>query len=295
MNKNKPTILLVGGVGYIGSHLAPVLSDHQIFSTSRTHREGHLQLNFLIPETYHNIDLGIKYDLIIILASTLGGLGTRELKGEFLEGNTKGLAEFLQFLSDKDLCKRMIYISSMTVYGTNNKIPVQETGMLDPLSTYGLGKKLAEGIFDFYCKSQKSRGVILRIPGVYGGNRRAGFIFNTAMKCSRNESVEINTSSLGYWETIHVEDLCQWVNDFIFNYTWEQEVDVFNLNYGVATDIVDCAYSIRKILQSKSEIIVNGEKGYMDLYLDNSRIKKYVDVKNMYIQSLERYVLNLKL
>jgi nucleoside-diphosphate-sugar epimerase len=295
MSDNKKNILLVGGAGYIGSHLAHILSSHHVFSTSRGLNKNHIQLDFLKPETYQNIVLDKKYDLIILLASTLGGLGTRELKAEFLDGNTKGLAEFLQFLSDHNLCEKIIYISSMTVYGIKNKIPVKETGILQPLSTYGLSKKLAEEIFDFHCRSQKIKGVILRIPGVYGGKRNSGFVYNTAFKCRRNEPVEINTSSLGYWETIHLEDLCIWINEFINKYDWKDYCDVFNLNYGVSTDIIDCSYIIRKILKSNSEIKVTGEKGYVEFYLDNSRIKEYIQINNIYVQSLERYVLNLDL
>jgi UDP-glucose 4-epimerase len=296
MNNSKKNILLVGGAGYIGSHLANILLPyHSIFSTSRSAHKDHIELDFLRPETYANVSLGKKYDLIIVLASTLGGLGTTELKGEFLEANTKGLAVFLQFLSDHSLGERIIYISSMTVYGIENKIPVKETGMLEPLSTYGLSKKLAEQIFDFYCKSQKAKGVILRIPGVYGGNRKAGFIYNTAVKCSRNELVEMNTASLGYWETIHIEDLCRWMNEFISRYDWKEEVDIFNLSYGVSTDIIDCCLAIKKILRSSSEIKVTGEKGYSEFYLDNSRIKKYAGVSDIYNQSLEAYVKNISL
>ena len=33
----------------------------------------------------------------------------------------------------------------------------------------------------------------------------------------KNESLKLNSSSLGYWETIHINDLCIYIKDFIEN------------------------------------------------------------------------------
>src|SRR5258706_5701474 len=165
----KRKILIVGGSGYIGSHLKSLLSySYQVSYTSRVKRENSIQFDLMNKETFQNLDEP-SYDCILILASTMQGLGTTELKGEYLNVNILGLSSFLQFVSDRKLTSKVVFISSMTVYGTGNAIPVSEEGSLNPLSTYGLSKLIGEKIVEFYCRSRQANGVIVRIPGVYGG------------------------------------------------------------------------------------------------------------------------------
>ncbi|MBA3704603.1 MAG: SDR family oxidoreductase [Bacteroidetes bacterium] len=295
MSNDKKKILLVGGSGYLGTHLRNILSlSYNLFFTSITKKENSIQLDILNKNTYCNIQ-NDNYDYIFILASTLQGLGTTALKEEYINLDTIGLSGFLQFASENKLCDKIIYTSSMTVYGINNIIPVKEEGTLEPLSTYGLSKSLGEKIINFYCTSNLVKGVILRIPGIYGGVRTSGYIYNTALKCKKNKPVKLNSTSLGYWETINVIDLCIWIKDFIEKYDWKAKVDIFNIGYGVKTDFIDCAYIIKDTLHSSSEITIAGNKGYIDFYLDNSKIKQFVPVENLYRKSLENYLTTIKI
>lgn len=290
MSNDKKNILLVGGSGYLGSHLAHTLNSFNVFSTSKSGKEGCIYLNILDTKTYHNIKIKEQYDCIFILASSLQGLGTTKFDEQYINIDTIGLSNFLQYISDNKLTNKIIYTSSMTVYGIDNALPVKEEGALNPLSTYGLGKVLGEKIFNFYCNSTSVNGVVLRIPGIYGGNRTAGYIYNTALKCLKNEPVKINCSSLGYWETINVNDLSAHLKNFIEAYDWKKKVDTFNISYGTKTDFIECAHLIKELLNSKSEISIEGEKGYIDFYLDNSKVKKIIAIDNHYKASLEHYL-----
>ncbi len=290
MSNAKKNILLVGGSGYLGNHLRNVISNYNLFFTSTTGRENSIQLDFSDTKTFDNIKTQSNYDCIFILASSLLGLGTTELKNEYIQLDTLGLSNFLQFVNENKLTEKIIYTSSMTVYGTDNVLPVKEDGVLNPLSTYGLSKVLGETILKFHCQSTTTKGVVLRIPGIYGGNRTSGFIYNTAQKCKKNESIAIDSSSLGYWETIHINDLSVSINEFIQNYDWKNNFNIFNISYGTKTDFIDCASIIKETLNSTSEIIHKGNKGYVDFYLDNSKVKQYVTINDNYISSLKSYL-----
>lgn len=285
----KKRILLAGGGGYLGTQLSGLLAAaHTVVPASRTGKSGTLQLDFLQPSTFGQ--LRGPFDLVVILASSMKGLGSTALREEFLETDTKGLPAFLQYLSDHALTKAIIYISSMTVYGAHNPAPVAESGALQPLSTYGLSKVLSEKILEFHCRSGAAKGATLRIPGIYGGNRKSGFVYNTAVKCRSNTAIELDTGGLGYWETMHIDDLCTAISAFIEAYDWQQDYDVFNIGYGVPTDIIECAQHIKDLLGSSSEIRLKGEKGYSGLYLDPSKIKRYIAIENNYLGSLAAFV-----
>ena len=291
MSNGKKKIALIGGSGYLGTYLGQLLApSFQVIYTSRTKKEQALQLDFLKPETFDHLKQEGPFDIIFILASALQGLGTTVLKEEYLNIDTLGLAAFLQFISDHNLSTKIIYTSSMTVYGTQNNVPVKEEGILAPLSTYGLSKLLAEKIIAFYCGSTVLKGVTFRVPGIYGGNRTSGFIYNTIRKCISNETVTINTSTLGYWETMHIHDCASVIKSFLENYEWIEQHATFNIGYGTKTDIIDCAFYIKQLLRSSSMIEIVDKKGYIDFYLDTTGIKKYAHPTNSYQQSLTDYV-----
>ncbi|CAN5563118.1 NAD-dependent epimerase/dehydratase family protein [soil metagenome] len=292
MNNDKKNILLLGGAGYLGSHLRNQFSSYNVYFTSRTAINDAIALDLLDETTFQNIATR-SYDCIILLASSLKGLGTTELKKEYLDTDSIGLPQFLQFVSKNKLTDKLVFISSMTVYGIGNSLPVKETASLEPLSTYGLSKIVAEKVIDFHCKSNSTKGVILRIPGIYGGERNSGFIYNTAIKCLRNEARELDIATLGYWETIHIEDVSVWIASFIANYNWQATIDVFNIGYGTKTDFIECANLIKENLKSNSEISIKGTKGYCDFFLDNTKVKQHVPVKDKYKESLETYLKKL--
>ena len=291
MHSAKKKIALIGGGGYLGRHLANILSPlYEVIATSRNGKEQCLQVDLLLPETVEQLKQHGPFESVFILASGLQGLGTTVLKQAYLDLDTKCLAGFLQFISDQQLSKKIIYTSSMTVYGSRNAVPVSENGVLQPLSSYGLSKMLGENIFRFFCDTTEIKGVILRIPGLYGGDRTSGFIYHTARKCLKQEQIEIDTSSLGYWETMHVEDCCQVIKSFLDAYDWECDCNVFNIGYGTKTDIIECAQKIKQLLHASSEIKILSEKGYVDFYLDSSKIKQYAPERFSYSNSLERYL-----
>lgn len=285
-------VLLVGGSGYIGEHLQNAMkTSFQIFTTTRKiiSAPASFTIDLTQPQTFKSL-AGHSFDLIIYLASEIKGLGNEGLDGEVLKPNLLGLISFLKYAQKEKLGDKIIYISSMTVYGIENELSVKETGQLKPLSTYGLSKLMAEQAFEFFCRTSGVKGVRLRIPGIYGGSRKAGFIYNTILKMKRNEAVILKTKGLGYWECMHIDDLCDSMIRFINAYQWSEPEDVFNLSYGVRTDFVECARMIKEFLKSDSKIEIEGEKGYKDLYLDNSRIKKVIPIQDNYLTSLKGYV-----
>src|SRR3569832_410146 len=118
MHSAEKKIALIGGGGYLGRHLANILSPlYEVIATSRNGKEQCLQVDLLLPETVEQLKQHGPFESGFILASGLQGLGTTVLKQAYLDLDTKGLAGFLQFISDQQLSKKIIYTSSMTVYG----------------------------------------------------------------------------------------------------------------------------------------------------------------------------------
>jgi nucleoside-diphosphate-sugar epimerase len=286
-------ILLVGGTGYLGRHLNKKLSKEEskvfITGTSNSQLEKYFQINFEDPQSFHSLD-GYTFDLIIILAAKSDSLSTRDITHPDLSVNTLGYASFLQYLKDHYLTSKIIYISSMTVYSPGNQLPVAENGAIAPVNTYGLSKYMAECMTSFLCTNSNIMGVILRLPGIYGGDKRSGFIYNTVNNLKNGKHIQISTQNLVFWETIHVDDLCFMIENFIVKYKWVQKIDVYNVCYGQETDFYDTIKFIKKYTDKQQAAISETAKGYIPFFLSNQKLRELIPVREDYFGKLKEYI-----
>ena len=287
--------MLVGGNGYLGRHIAYILSqscDVFITGTKQSELPNYFTIDFDNKDSFSAL-AGHNFNLIIILASKITGIGSLDLTNEDIHTNAFAYARFLQFISDNKLTDRIVYISSMTVYGADNSSPVHEEANIAPLSVYGLSKQLAENITSFYCNSTGIKGVTIRPPGIYGGDRNGGYIYNTIRKCLANEEIILSSKGLGYWESIEVNDLSTLIVDLLNCYDWSNQYDVFNIAYGEPTDFYYTAFLIKELTHSSSNIIIEGEKGYQEFYMSNQKLKEVVEVTCSFKNSLHQYIMKL--
>ncbi len=286
-------ILLVGGTGYLGRHLNSQLieEESEVFftGTSNSQQENYFKVNFEDPLSYSSL-LGQYFDLVIILAAKLNSLSTCDLDHPDLSVNTLGYASFLQYLKDHHLTAKIIYISSMTVYSPKNHLPVSESGAIAPVNTYGLSKYVGECLTSFFCNNSSIIGVILRLPGIYGGDKKGGFIYNTVNNLKNGNPVQISTKNLVFWETIHIDDLCLMIKDFIRKYEWKQKIDVYNVCYGMETDFYDTFEFIKTNTANQEVIISETVKGYIPFFLSNEKLKKIIPVREDYFGKLKEYI-----
>ena len=289
----KSRVLIVGGSGYVGRHLLKAVSG--IYEVTFTGMElyspedNYCRVLYEDEKTFDAIS-SMKFDIAIILAAKLSSLDTTSLTHPDLYSNTLAYAKFLEYLGEHKLVKQMIYVSSMSVYSTKNSLPVQEDGIVDPFHTYGLSKHIAERISSFFCMHNPIKGLILRIPGVYGGERKSGYIYNCIVKCASNDPLRLNTQNLVFWEAINVNDLCRMIIKLLDTYQWEKDIDVFNVSYGEECDFYKTAYFIKESLNSKSEIIEEDSKGYIPFYLSNRKLSSIINITETYKPSLLTYI-----
>jgi UDP-glucose 4-epimerase len=145
--------LFTGGAGFIGSHMA-----------ERLQVEGH-QVTVLDNESTgkrENVPTGVRYikgdvtekedmtrafgdglDAVFHIAgqgSTIRSFGD---PSDDLRTNVQGTISVLQHCLDFKI-GRLLYASSMTVYGHPDRLPIAVTDPLEPVSYYGISKLAAE-------------------------------------------------------------------------------------------------------------------------------------------------------
>lgn len=287
----KNSILLVGGTGYLGRHLERWLSEiADVFLTGVGPRTAgnYFAVDYTRPETFRAVNKS--FDIVIFLASRLEGIGKRNLDHTDIDVNVCGFGRFLQYIIDARLSSRFIYLSSMTVYGTNNVVPVEEDGATEPISVYGLSKLMAEQELGFATRMNDLKGVIARIPGLFGGDRTTGFVYNTYKLCAEHRAVNLTTGNLGYWEGMEVNDLSKMIRDFILSYQWNNSIEIYNFSYGQETDFLETAEKIKIFSGSKSRISVLDGRQYTRFFLSNRKLSRVVSIRASFDQSLKRYI-----
>lgn len=269
-------ILIIGGTGYLGRHLSKVLtSNNELFITSRHKNQESNSLVFDLEDstTYCNIDFN-SFDIVLMLVSTMYGIQSKKMNYNTFNLNCLAYKNLLNYLVEINYSNKIVYISSMTVYSSKNNSPVDEKGStISPPNPYGLSKLIAEQLTEFYCHENDFNGVIIRIPGLFGGDRNGGFIYNAIDKIFRNEDFHISTENLKYWEAISVTDVSDMLLEFLNKYEWEKDCETYNISYGCETDILETAYYIKEKLKSKSKITTTNPKGYVPFYLSNEKYK----------------------
>lgn len=270
-------VLVVGGKGYIGRHLQKAFPTF-IYTNSHDFNLNHPKE---IERFCHTLD---PIDLCIILSANISYHPNLTIENEPFKTNVSGLNHLLKVLQTSHPNTKIIYFSSMTVYDSSNPSPVDENANRRPLHPYGLSKVFAEELIKFY----RLESIIIRIPGVYGGDRESGFIYNTIQKLKDNQEIIFDTTDLGYWEGIYIDDLIAIFGKFLRKYTFNTRCDVFNLSYGEKTDFIDTIHFLKSQLHSTSQIHV--EKHYNDLFLSNQKLVSYVDDTYNYFNSLIKYL-----
>ena len=128
-----------------------------------------------------------------------------------LRKNTHSTLNLIQFASKLDV-ERIVYASSMSVYGHTSDKPVGENHALKPLSCYGISKLATEHYLRVF--AQELEHVILRMFNVYGPgqdmrNMRQGMVSIFLSQALQNNQIEVKGSLERFRDFIYIDDVAE--------------------------------------------------------------------------------------
>jgi UDP-glucose 4-epimerase len=173
------TILVVGGAGYIGSHIVKYLQDLGeevivVDNLQKGHRES-IDVNF-----FYQIDIRDKDKLSKVFKKhsidTVIHFAANSLVGESMEkpldyynNNVYGMQCLLEIMKDFNV-KRIVFSSSAAIYGEPNKIPILESCNATPTNTYGETKLAMEKMMKWVDNAYGIKYVSLRYFNAAGAH-----------------------------------------------------------------------------------------------------------------------------
>jgi UDP-glucose 4-epimerase len=248
--KNK-TIMVVGGAGFIGSHIV----DHLI----------HLEANVIV---YDNLSTGnpyyikhqaenirfIKGDIletakltkamegvavVFHLAANADVRGGIENTRIDLEQNVLGTHSVLEAMKNQQV-RKIAFSSSATVYGEPDVFPTPENYELIQTSVYGASKLAGEAYIEAYCEYYEMQSFIFRFVSWIGERYSHGVIYDFVKKLQNNPSqLEILGNGLQKKSYLYVKDGVTGI--FKAMEVFKKKKNIFNLGHTDYIPVTDLA------------------------------------------------------
>lgn len=268
-------ILITGAAGFIGSHLSEKLLNlgHQVigvdnFDTfyNRNIKEDNLKIALQNPlYSFHELDITNasyfdkwpdKIDVVVHLAAKAGVRPSIENPDAYLKTNILGTLNVLEYMR-KIGCSNLVFASSSSVYGNNEKIPFEESDITDqPISPYAASKKSCELLIHNYHSLYKFNCINLRFFTVYGPRQRPDLaIHKFVNKIRNNEPIEVYGKGETARDYTYIEDTISGIVESVnYNMANQNVFETINLGNNTPISLKELIQKIETHLGMKAKI-----------------------------------------
>jgi nucleoside-diphosphate-sugar epimerase len=269
-------IVVAGGAGFIGSHLCQRLlnENHTVICLDNllTGSESNINSllnhkNFIFMKTDVSQPLPDlpKVDAVFHLASPASPneeskISYHKLALETIKVNIDGSFNLINLALKNQA--RYLFASTSEIYGDPKEIPQKESyfGNVNPIgkrAVYDESKRMGETITSFYWREKNLNGRIARIFNTYGPRMRVDdkrMIVNFVFNALKNQPIMIYGDGQQTRSLCFVDDLTDGLIRLMFYPNTEKQV--VNLGSDEEHSVIEYAELVKKLTNSKSEIII---------------------------------------
>jgi len=149
-------IIITGGCGYIGSHIARYLKQkdesYQVYIIDRERRDhtlknidGFLHTDYVSRQSLLWLD-ELQPDVIVHCAGDISVRESVEDPSKYYDNNVAKTITFLNHVKNYKKKPLILFSSSASVYGNPDHVPLVETDRVKPISPYGHTKDIIEQV-----------------------------------------------------------------------------------------------------------------------------------------------------
>jgi len=197
--KNK-RVLVLGGAGFIGSHLTERLIDLgasvTVYDNLKTGRTANLAKVWKHPG-FRFVEAEVRdrkkvdetvpgHDIIFHFCDDSDIRSAAEHPDTYVEQNVMGLFYVLEAMR-KNKIRHILFPSSTTVFGELANPPASERhGPMIPLNIYGGAKLAAEGLISAWAHTYDLHAIVFRFVGIIGGRMDHGVVHDFVRKLQKD-------------------------------------------------------------------------------------------------------------
>ncbi len=269
-------ILVTGAEGFIGSNLVEFLLNKKFNVTGLVkynfkHSVGLLEtievpkhkkfkiVHGDINDNYFISDFIKQFDVIINLAALIAIPYSYKAPESYFETNLKGTMNILNNAKNSKKIKKIIICSTSEVYGSAQKIPIDENHPINPQSPYAASKASADFLAQSYFRSFNTPVVIARPFNNFGPRQSLRAVIPSII----NQLLKGKDLLIGKTDSIR---------DFLFvkdtSSAFEKLIkadkklngEIFNFCSGKGYKIIEVIKFISEILDKKPKIIIKNNR-----------------------------------
>ena len=285
MTKKFENILITGGAGYIGSHVAKQLEkNYKIFIIDNL-SNGYKKL--IIPNSkFINVDINNynvlcrvfeknNIDVVIHCAALLSVEESMKKKALYYKNNVDGTTTLLKAMK-KSKIKNLIFSSTCSVYGKVG-LSVSENNKTNPISNYGKTKLKCEKIIKkFYTNGYLKNCIILRFFNVAGSDynnglgqiKKNGQLIKNLCLAPKMKQKNFYINGKDYntkdgtciRDYIHVIDLANIHKKVLKKFRKASTFKILNCGYGKGFSVLEIVEKFQKISNYKLNIIYKSRR-----------------------------------
>ncbi len=290
-------IIITGGMGFVGTNLINkliqnkneiIVIDNFSSNVNNTSDEVELiNLDLSDQSQVDNINLESVDILIHLAGPSSGPAAAKDPKGTIDISNriTFNVLNFCKKLR----IKRLLFSSSMAVYGDPIELPVNEKSVCKPISYYAIAKLSSEYIIQAFCKSSDIDYSIMRFFNIYGPGqdltRMDQGIVSIYLSMLLNQKPFVIKGRLDrVRDLIHIDDIVNSIIAIMNSKAGENQV--INVCNGEAVTIEKLARIVIKYFRNYTYNDVIEEKGSTDdihkIFGSNDKLINEIGYKPVY-------------
>ena len=171
----------------------------------------HKNLKILRFNLKNKIKINEDYDILIHCASAIPSYNVSAK--EMVDVNYFGFVKLLDNAL-KNNCKKVILISTMSVYGKISKKIINEYYQGKNLDAYGKSKKMMEKYLNVFSKKNRVTFIIFRLSGIVG-EKSISYLSRVLDKIKSGEEIVFSNPNLKFNTFIHVDNFANIAYKFI--------------------------------------------------------------------------------
>ena len=271
MNIKGKNILVIGGAGFIGSHLVAELLNEEVekvviydnFTRGKIEniaeslsdkRCSVFPLGGDIRET-DILEVAIKEADVVFHLAAMWLLHCKDFPRTAFDVNITGTFNVLELCARHNV-EKLIYSSSASVYGDAIEVPMTEEHPFNNKNFYGATKISGEAMATAFNDRYGLKVIGLRYMNVYGPGQDQHAVYSGVVpimlnKIAANESPVINGDGSQAYDFIYVEDIAK---SNILAAKADQDFGFYNVGSGVQTSIKELCDTILDLKHSSLQV-----------------------------------------
>ncbi|MBN1413052.1 MAG: NAD-dependent epimerase/dehydratase family protein [Spirochaetales bacterium] len=260
----KPKIAVLGGAGFIGSHLSEYLSasGYEVTVFGRNSPQNRVRekpdLNYVYGDFLNSEDIHSvieKADVVFhLIGSTLPDSSEKNHLYD-VETNLIPTIELIRLCKEYKVSQIVFASSGGTVYGIPESLPISESHTTLPICSYGIVKLAIEHYLRLESRTGSISCTVLRISNPFGTRqpiqKHQGVIGTFVHDMIEGKSLKVWGDGTVVRDYIHIKDVVRAMKLVIGN---APGFTLYNLGSGVGRSVNDIIHAIETVTEKKMAV-----------------------------------------